>query len=276
MKLRDLPHALGAQSAPREYPFEIATFDLPKDGPVQLARWLHPAETPKTVEQDQIDALRAFLREGDVAIDIGAHTGDSTIPIALAVGVRGRVFAFEPNPHVFKVLDENAKLNRDKTRITPLMFAAMPADGQFEFEYSDAGYCNGGFHDGVSRWKHGHFHRLRVEGRNLLEYLRAHAPGDLPNIRYVKIDTEGLDRTVVQSLRDFIADVRPYIRSEIYKHIARSERDAYEADLRQLGYRLFKCDETEYLGIELEPGDFTRWKHFDVFAVHKDLLPAEG
>jgi len=147
----------------------------------------------------------------------------------------------------------------------------MPADGRFEFEYSDSGYCNGGFHDGIGRWTHGHFHRLRVEGRNVATYLRTHAPESLPRLRYVKIDTEGFDRAVVRSMADLIASTRPYIKTEIYKHLSNQERDAYDADLRRLGYRLFKCEDLAYRGAELAPGDLTRWKHFDVFAV-----PGEG
>ena len=181
-------------------PYEIVTFTLPIDGEVQLARWLHPNETPKVVTQEHVDALRAFLREGDVAIDIGAHTGDTSLPMALAVGRGGAVFALEPNLYVFKTVLGNRDAQSDKARIVPLMFAAMPNDGEFEFEYSDSGYCNGGFHHAINRWKHGHFFQLRVTGRNLADYLRKEAPTEIPRIRFVKIDTEGYDRTVVQSL----------------------------------------------------------------------------
>lgn len=266
MKLRDAPRALGFGSRPREYPFEIATFDLPADGEVQFARWLHPGEGPKTVTQESVDALRAFLREGDVAIDIGAHTGDTTVPMALAAGRTGRVFALEPNPYVFKVLAANASLNRSKTDIVPLMFAAMPDDGEFEFEYSDSGYCNGGFHRGISRWRHGHFSKLRVAGRNLHAYLRAEAPNAVSRVRYIKIDTEGFDRSVVHSLADLIASTRPYLRAEIYKHLSREERRGFHDDLRTLGYRVFKCEENAYRGHELGRNDLLQWPHFDIFA----------
>jgi FkbM family methyltransferase len=271
VKLRDLPRAIGFDSPPREYPFEVCTFNLPADGEVRLARWLHPGETPKAVTQESVDALRSFLREGDVAIDIGAHTGDSTIPMALAVGPRGSVFALEPNPYVFKVLVVNAGLNPARTHIVPLMFAAMPEDGSFEFEYSDSGYCNGGFHQGISRWTHGHFSKLRVAGRNLPAYLREHAPDTLPRIRYVKIDTEGFDRAVVRSMAALISQARPYIKTEIYKHLPAGERSVYYDELRGLGYRLFKCeDEGQYRGRELERSDLSRWKHFDVFAIPEE------
>jgi len=121
------------------------------------------------------------------------------------------------------------------THIVPLMFAAMPDDGEFEFEYSDSGYCNGGLHQGISSWVHGHFSKLRVAGRNLSAYLRVHAPDAVQRIRYVKIDTEGFDRAVVQSIADLIAVARPYIKTEIYKHRSHEHRVGYYDDLRGLG-----------------------------------------
>ena len=271
MKLKDLPKAFGFGSAPREYGSEIVTFQVPAVGDVRFARWLHPGETPKTITPAAVDAVRAFLREGDAAIDIGAHTGDSTLPVALVAGPRGVVFALEPNPYVFKILELNATLNPSLCRIVPLMFAAMPEDGEFDFEYSDSGYCNGGFHEGLSRWKHGHFSVLRVAGRNLEAYLRKNAPGDLSRLRYIKVDTEGFDRVVVRSLAGLIRTARPYVKAEIYKHLPDEERIGFHADLRELGYRVFKCEETEYRGEELGSGDMGRWKHFDIFAVPEEL-----
>jgi FkbM family methyltransferase len=271
VKLKDLPRALGYDSAPREYGHEILTFPMPGVGNVRFARWLHPGETPKTITRTSVDALRTFLHEGDVAIDIGAHTGDSTLPMALAVGPAGAVFALEPNPYVFKVLEINAALNPSVSRIVPLMFAAMPQDGEFEFEYSDSGYCNGGFHEGLSRWKHGHFSVLRVAGRNLDAYLHRNAAPELLKLRYIKIDTEGFDRAVVRSLADMLRARRPYLKVEIYKHLPAGERRGFHADLRELGYRVFKCGEVEYRGQELGPRDLTRWRHFDVFAIPEEL-----
>jgi FkbM family methyltransferase len=267
VKLRDLPRALGFAAAPREYPSDTHSITLP-DGDVRFATWRHPGETPKTITQESVDALRIFLREGDVAVDIGAHTGDSTLPMALAVGPRGAVFALEPNPYVFKVLALNASLNPHTTRIIPLMFAAMPSDGEFEFEYSDEGYCNGGYHQSISRWKHGHFAKLRIQGRNLTSYLRTNAAEELRRLRFIKIDTEGFDREVMRSLADLVKAHKPYIKSEIYKHLSAQERAGYFDDLRGLGYRVFKCEEHLYRGEELlRPEDLTRWRHFDIFAV---------
>lgn len=266
MKLKDLPKAFGFRGSVREYPAEISEIALAR-GPIRFARWLHPGESQKTVTDDSIGVLHSFLQEGDVAIDIGAHTGDSTLPMAVAVGPTGTVFALEPNPYVFKVLELNATLNPGVTHIVPLMFAAMPTDGEYEFEYSDEGYCNGGFHPAVSAWKHGHFSKLRVQGRDLLSYLRTHHPESLGRVRFIKIDTEGFDRKVAAALVDLLKSARPYLKTEIYKHMPEDERAGYFADLRALGYRLFKCEDDNYRGEPLrEASDLSKWRHFDVFA----------
>jgi FkbM family methyltransferase len=178
------------------------------------------------------------------------------------------VFAVEPNPYAFKVLLANASLNPAKTNIHPLMFAAMPEDGTFEFEYSDSGYCNGGLHAGINRWQHAHFFKLQVTGRNLVRYLRREYPEDWRRIRFIKTDTEGSDRQVIASLRELLIANRPYIKVEIYRHLPEAERMAFYRDLRDLGYRVhrFGHDE-EFVGPELTGNDLMNWRHFDVFAI---------
>ena len=267
MKLRDLPRALGLRNdAPREYPSEVTTIHLPRDGDIAFARWTHPGERPKTITQAGVDALRRVLRPGDIAIDVGAHTGDSTMPIALAVGAAGAVFAFEPNPFVFKVLARNAALNPHRTTIIPLNIAATRHDGTYEFRYSDSGYCNGGLYEHVSPWKHGHFTRLQVEGRHLPTLLAVHPAFDATRLRYVKVDTEGYDRDVIASMTELLRAARPFIRAEIHKSLADGERIGFYDDLRRLGYRMFKYEEHDFQSLELSPGDLRRWKHFDIFA----------
>jgi hypothetical protein len=91
--LKTIRHGLRS----RTYSFEIKWFDLPKDGFIEYAQWLHPLDGVREIRQGDIDELRNYLSEGDVAIDIGANQGDTTIPIAIAVGKKGLVLALEPN-----------------------------------------------------------------------------------------------------------------------------------------------------------------------------------
>lgn len=270
MKLLDVLYGIGLKPRAREYPFALTNFQLERDGTVGFAQWQHPGALRwKTdITQAMVDEARRYIRPGDTAIDIGAHAGDSTLPLALAAGPTGSVFALEPNPYVFKVLLATTALNRRSTNIYPLMFAAAPEDGEIEFEYSDAGFCNGGRHEGMERWTHAHFFTLRVTGRNLERFLEREFPVAAAQLRFVKVDAEGFDRTVVGTLRALLARTRPFVRSEIFKHSPDAERAGFWRDLREMGYRVHRfVSDVEYRGEELAERDMTKWRHFDIFAV---------
>ncbi len=274
MKLKTLLHLLGLKPAPREYGFVVRSFELAREGRIDYAQWRHPSETPKSFTQEEVDHLRTFLAEGDVAIDVGAHTGDSTIPMALAVGSTGTVLALEPNPYVFPVLAENAKLNSEKTNVIPLPFAATPEDGPIEFEYSDPGYCNGGRHEGISLWRHGHAFKLTVQGRNLQSYLLQEHTAVIARLRYIKTDAEGYDTHVLRSLAGIILETRPYIKAEVYKYTNEAQRLEFYQLLSGLGYKLHKVEsERQYLGQPLDAGNLMNWRHYDVFCVPGSAEP---
>ena len=268
VKAKELFYMLGLRPKAQKYGLEIKTFDLTKDGKLEYAQWLHPRETPKQITQESVDELRRFLSPGDVAIDIGAHTGDSTIPMALAVGKSGCVLALEPNSYVFPVLSKNAELNLAKTNIIALPFAATPDDAELIFQYSDSGYCNGGQFDKISRWSHGHAFELRVQGKNLLRFLQASYPELIPKIRYIKIDTEGNDEAVIRSISELLSRYKPYLRIEMYRKLDDEQRRSLFHTVASAGYELHRIvSEENYRGELVRESDLSRWKHFDAFCV---------
>ena len=109
MKIKSLVSFLGFRGKSQHYSYEIKRFDLAHRGIINYAQWLHPGESQKSMTAEIVDAYCDMLDEGDFCIDIGAHTGDSTLPMALAVGRSGCVLALEPNPYVYHVLEKNAR-----------------------------------------------------------------------------------------------------------------------------------------------------------------------
>ncbi len=258
-----------------EYPFQVQTFELEREGTVQYAQWQHPKETPKVVRQELVDALRQFIREGDTVIDIGAHSGDTTVHYALAAGASGCTLALEPNPYVFKVLEKNATLNRNKTNIVPLNFAATEEDGQFSFSYSDGAYCNGGFLDQIQDGRHGHRQRLDVQGRNLEAILRKQYAGRLSRLSFIKIDTEGYDRQVIQSLLGIVRDYRPVIVCEVYRRLNVEEREALFDVLDQADYDCFhQASGSKLVGNPVERASLLDAGHFDIIALPRSKQKA--
>lgn len=252
----------------REYDHVVKRFVLEREGAVEYAQWLHPFEKPKTITQADVDGWRRFLRDGDLAIDVGAHTGDTSVPMALACGPSGLVVALEPNPHVFRVLEANAQLNADRAHILALNFAATESDGEFEFHYWDASFGNGGYLSRLHNQRHGHRYALRVTGRNLEDDLRARIPDRLPALKLIKTDAEGYDAAVLASLRRLIDAARPVLVCEVHKKLDDGERLALWEELVRPGYRFHRyLGGAEPLGEEIGRGDLRRWPHFDVVAL---------
>ncbi len=270
MKLKELPYLIGLKPTPKSYGFEVKKVHLAADGDVDIAQWLHPRDMGTALKQSSVNAIRQFLSPGDVAIDIGAHSGDSTIPMALAVGKQGCVLAFEPNRYVFPVLKKNSELNSDKTNIFPLMFAATPKDTDLEFSYSDSGFCNGGRFEGVSKWRHGHAFRLKVEGKNLESLLTRQYPDLIPRIRYIKMDTEGYEASVLDSLGNLIPRTKPFLKLEVYGKSDEAQRRDLHRRISALGYEIRKIvDDGNYFGEVLTEQKMNDWRHYDIFCIPK-------
>jgi len=272
LKAKEFIYLLGVKPKPKTFGFVIEAHDLPREGRLEVARWLHPGAyqiAPLQV-QAAVDQLRRFLRAGDVAIDIGAHTGDTTLPIALAVGATGLVLGLEPNPYVFPVLERNASLNPAKTKILPLKFAAMRTDGFYEFQYGEEGYCNGGFHEGMSKWLHGSAFKVRVEGKNVQDFLTREHPDLIPRLRFIKVDAEGFDLPILETLEDLVRGQRPFLQVEMFS--LRKSTRAYRLGLYDFlvrhGYEVHRVEgNANFLGDRITPENLMRWNVYDVFCV---------
>lgn len=251
----------------REYGFEVKTFRLPADGEVRYAQWQHPFESIKSFGQDEVAFIRQYVKPGDLVIDIGAHTGDSTIPLALAAGPTGTVLAFEPNKYVFKVLAHNATLNTDKTHIVPLNFAATVSDSKLVFNYSDASFCNGG--DLSARGNHKHNYPLEVEGRHLQNYLLHNHAALLPRLTFVKVDAEGFDKEIIKNIREIITQYKPTLLSECYRGLSAAERTEFYELLTQMGYKLYLLDGLFSQNMQqiTSAAQMSQEKHFDFLAL---------
>lgn len=268
MKLKEFFYLIGLKPRPRTYGVEIQSFDLPREGRIEVAQWMAPKAHSMRTTQEAVDQLRRFLRPGDVAIDIGAHMGDTALPVALAVGATGAVLAFEPNPYIYPVLERNAALNRDRARIIPLAIAAMRAEGEYEFHYGGPEYDNGGFHEGMSRWMHGSAFTVKVRGTNLTDLLRREYPELLAKLRFIKVDAEGFDLAVLQTLEPVIRELRPYLQVEVFslKRSLPGYREELIGYLQGLGYELRKVEaHTLTEGPIVDASNLGQWKNYDVF-----------
>jgi FkbM family methyltransferase len=253
----------------QEYDYKVVSITLPQYGKIEIAQWLNPLlETPYVVALKDIDFYREFTKRGDFVIDIGAHMGDTTLPMALAVGKSGLVLAFDPNPLVYKILEKNASLNKDKTNIEPHRLAIVTDEGEYFYNSSEATFSNGGI-SAIENSPHGKYGlKEKIKAVNPERFLNENYKEWLPKLSLIKIDTEGLDIEIIKALETVLLTHKPTVIFECFKRLSPKERYALYDSIQQKGYYLYYIEkfEANTPKVLLKRENMTDWKHFDVVA----------
>jgi FkbM family methyltransferase len=223
------------------------------------------------ITQEEVNFFKKFIPKGSLAIDIGTNIGDTTVPMALAAGKEGLTLGFDPNPHVFKVLEVNASLNKEKTNIIGLPYAITDKEGEFYYSSSEASFSNGGITEKPSK-HHGSFSlSKKIKGIVLENYLVSQLPHWLPKLSFIKIDAEGYDKEIIKSIHSLIEKNKPVVVSECFTKMSKVERDELYDTIALKGYDLYffeDFDENAAI-IPLSKNDMMRWKNFNFYAIPK-------
>ena len=242
MQRNPLPnHVRGNSAEPRVRPYHVSSTEHPELGRVDYAHFDNaPAEAGDHLAES-VHFLQQVIAPGDFAIDIGAQTGESALPLALAAGSKGLVLALEPNPFVFAVLAENARLNPEKSRIEARNIAATETDGQFAVQHSHHHDSFGSLRQ--PRWNL--FRRrptMQVEGRDIYYMLKTDFPAWLPKLKYVRVAAGRASATIMESIRPILSERRPTIACQSFRARPASERLAIYDFLEHLGYDVARFD----------------------------------
>lgn len=151
-----------------------------------------------TYERGELAYVVARCKPGDIFIDVGAHVGYFTLPIARRVGARGRVIAIEPLPASADLLRRNVGLNGFDW-VTVVQAAACQRDGQASFVLSDASAMWGAL--GPADQGHGSA-TLPVRTRSLDSLV---AEMNWPQIVGIKVDVEGAELEVLRGAEEVLA-----------------------------------------------------------------------
>jgi FkbM family methyltransferase len=213
-------------------------FTLPSGNRYNYCELNHVNESTRNLLEDykyyaQTANWERYCTKGTLAIDIGSHTGDTSIIMAELVGAEGVVLAFEPNPRVFPILALNAKLN-SSVNIVPLELA-VTKEHNVEVQYIDHGngMCNGGLapkHFSASdslRAKimdNNNAQSIIVNGINLAMYIEE-KKSYFSNfdVSFIKIDCEGYDKEIIRASADFIKTKKPIIFCEWFAWFTEDE-----------------------------------------------------
>ena len=254
----------------KKYPVRINTFEVGNFGTVRLTYWENPLVRNEVISVNEVNFFGRFLSEGDLAIDIGANIGHESVQMALITGKTGLTLSFDPNPIVYEILVQNSQINADKINISAHNFAITDKEEEFFYYSSEASFCNGGI--SVEKNKsHGKFtFKHKIKGVVLEPFLEKNYPGFAEKLKLIKIDTEGYDTVILQSISGLLSKYKPVVITECFFRNSREQRFEQFNLLKDKGYSLYYISEfsinAEIIPIESEL-DMLRWKHFNLFAM---------
>lgn len=240
------------------------------------AEWNHPYERTRDWAKDSLYLIKTerwgeYILPGTIAIDIGAHTGDTALPMALLTGSTGMVLAFEPNPHVYKVLEVNQSLNKDEMNIEIFDAAIMANEGIYDFTYGDSECCNGGYDD-LLEWNatNPDVTVIPVKGVNLVTFLQSRFGQEydklLNRLSFIKIDCEGYDKEVIKTLKSIIDVAKPTLFVEWFINFDQDQTDDLFQSIHNLGYSCYNP-----ITLELQEADLNK-KIPDILCLPNDYF----
>ena len=152
--------------------------------------------------QGEVDLFAKILRPGNIVVDAGANIGAHTVYFCRAVGERGRVHAFEPQRVVFQALCANIALNSFQN--AHAYHAALgERAGTIKVDTPDYTRDNNFGGMPLGEWPDGEAVRLA----SVDEF-------ELAACDFIKIDVEGMERSVIRGAGKTIARHRPVLYVE--------------------------------------------------------------
>jgi FkbM family methyltransferase len=224
-----------------------------KDDSAFWCEWDHPGETPRSF-QSIVGSLEAmnwprFIKAGSTCIDIGAHSGDTAVPLALfsfdkSSMKTGCVLCVEPNPDVYGVLEINVALNKHLGDFRTCRAAITEADVD-EIELADHGNanCNGGILQGGysvaldKTLQSMATTRYTAQGMTLSSLLTKFLDDEQQrNVTFIKTDCEGYDKQIIRSSREYLAARRPHLFIEWFAWFTPEDDDDLFAAVNEVDY----------------------------------------
>ena len=211
-----------------------------------------------------------WIRPGMTCIDIGAHIGDTAIPMMVAS--QGTVLAIEPNTYMLPFLEKNCEANRHLGNFVIATEAVTnQASDSLVFGDHNNSMINGGLLD--TTWDSGTAATVKgmtgttitVKGLPFNDICQKYLSADEINqIGFVKTDTEGHDIEIIRSMTDFLKEKKPVLFTEWFFGYSRNDSERLFDAIRSAGY-------VPYNPATMELADINN-RCEDLVCIHQDNL----
>jgi FkbM family methyltransferase len=189
-------------------------------------------------ERGTNSVLEAHVKPGDVVLEAGANTGTETLLISRLVGNQGKVWAFEPVPHVVNKLKSNLALN-DIENVLVMELALGETRKEISFYVYPVSHPNQGM--GSKVLENAGLEKITVLQTTLDSLMDE---GELPRIDFLKMDVQGAELDILCGGFSCISKCHPKIFLEASENL--SNLQAIYKYLIELNYsiQLIKGDGT--------------------------------
>ena len=144
-------------------------------------------------EPTAIKVFAKIIKKGDIILDIGANIGFHTLTFAKLVGAKGKVYAFEPDPDNFALLEKNIAANKYRN-IIPIQAAVSSKDEEINLFLCQH---NSGDHRIYQSDKH--TKTVPIKSVKLDSYFK-----DNRHLNFLKMDIQGSEGGVIKGMKNLL------------------------------------------------------------------------
>jgi len=211
-----------------------------------------------------------WIMPGMTCIDIGGHSGDTAIP--MAVLSRGTVLSSEPNPSIYPYLEMNCRINQHLARFVAVMDAVSSKNADsVKFGDHNNMMCNGGIVEQIDPGTQENVDKqtgatIDVNAMTLETMINQYLTKEQQDaIGFIKTDTEGHDIEIIASSRDILLKYKPVLFTEWFSSYSPWASKQLFATIEDCGYVAFNPETMA----EVDPSIRTCE---DLLCLHKDNL----
>lgn len=154
----------------------------------------------KAFEERDTNFLRKLIKPDWVCFDIGANIGYYTLFFSLLAPL-GSVYAFEPVPQTYDLLQKNVALNNLKN-VFVHKIALSKKDGKQNFVIAE----DSAFSSFFSTERVGIKELIPIQCQSLDSYA---AEYHIPRINFIKMDVEGAEKWILEGASRVLIDIKP-------------------------------------------------------------------
>jgi len=198
---------------------------------------LHRSFVYGSWEPEVVQSIQKHVAARTTVLDIGAHSGFYSLLLSRLVGDEGRVFAFEPLPANFRILEENLSLNQIHN-VVVRREAVSDRSGMISFEFpsKEVSLVAGPVLDGDN------LGTLNVPSISIDDFVREAEH----SIQFIKMDIEGAETAVLRGAVQTLSTFHPAMFVELHHDPSQQGPHPALSILEKLGYEIEWLNELDH------------------------------